>query len=116
MKRENDQQLWDLLGKSPRCQASPYFARNVLRQVRQRPPSSQRVESWLNWRKLVPVSGLAVVTVAMFLAYTSSFHQKPVADDDAIARIDPQDYEVVADLDELLASDETNLWDDNSSL
>lgn len=116
MKREDDEQLWDFLGKAPRCEVSPYFARNVLRQVRQLPRWSQRAQSWLSWRKLVPASGLAAVIGAMFLAYTSSIHQKPVADDDPIARIDPQDYEVVVDLDELLASDESNLWDDNSSL
>jgi len=33
-----------------------------------------------------------------------------------IAQIDVQDYEVVADLDNLLASDENSPWDDNSSL
>jgi hypothetical protein len=37
-------------------------------------------------------------------------------DSDPVARIDPQDYDVVADLDELIASDENALWDDNSSL
>jgi hypothetical protein len=31
-----------------------------------------------------------------------------------IVRIDPQDYDVVADLDELLATDETSLWDDDT--
>ena len=33
---------------------------------------------------------------------------------DVIAKIDPQDYDVVADLDELLAADENNLWDDDT--
>jgi hypothetical protein len=33
-----------------------------------------------------------------------------------VAKIDPQDYEVVADLDELLAVDENSLWDENSTL
>jgi hypothetical protein len=31
-----------------------------------------------------------------------------------IAKIDPQDYDVVADLDELLVTDESNLWDDDT--
>jgi hypothetical protein len=31
-----------------------------------------------------------------------------------VATIDPQDYDVVADLDELTAGDETNLWDDDT--
>jgi hypothetical protein len=33
-----------------------------------------------------------------------------------VAQIDPQDFEVVADLDVLIASDETGLWDENQSL
>ncbi len=37
------------------------------------------------------------------------------ADSDPIAQIDPQDYEVVADLDNLLAAEDTNLWDDDNS-
>jgi hypothetical protein len=115
MKREDDEQLWDLLGNSAPPQVSPFFARNILRQVRPHPRLS-RAPSWLNWRTLVPVSGLTAVTLATVLLYTFSFRQKAVTEDDPIAKIDVQDYEVVADLDELLASDETSLWDDNSSL
>jgi hypothetical protein len=31
-----------------------------------------------------------------------------------VASIDPQDYDVVADLDELLVTDESNLWEDDA--
>src|SRR5438132_11623198 len=33
---------------------------------------------------------------------------------DVIAAIDPQDYDVVADLDELLVTDESSLWDEDT--
>ena len=33
---------------------------------------------------------------------------------DIIAAIDPQDYDVIADLDELLTTDENNLWDEDT--
>jgi hypothetical protein len=33
-----------------------------------------------------------------------------------VAKIDPQDFEVVADLDDLLASDEGSLWDEKPTL
>jgi hypothetical protein len=33
-----------------------------------------------------------------------------------VAKIDPQDYEVVADLDELLAVDKGSLWDEKPTL
>jgi hypothetical protein len=35
---------------------------------------------------------------------------------DVVAKIDPQDYEVVADLDELLVLDENSLWDEKPTL
>lgn len=54
--------------------------------------------------------------MAIFISYTYSFRPQRADDDDPVAKIDVQDYEVVADLDELLASDENSLWDDNPSL
>jgi anti-sigma-K factor RskA len=118
MQRHDDEHLWDLLGHAPRPEVSPFFARNVLRAVRQLPAQRWQALSWLNWRRLIPVSGLAAaLAMAMFFAYQHARQEPPqAADDDLIAKIDAQDYEVVADLDELLASDENNLWDDNSSL
>jgi hypothetical protein len=85
MKREDDQQLWDLIGQA----ADP--------------------------RKLVPAAGLAAAVIAAVLAV----HRPPVRmpierEPDVIATIDPQDYDVVADLDELLVTDESSLWDDDT--
>ena len=114
MNREDDEQLWDLLGAARRPEASPFFARNVLREVREGRPFSRTL--WLSWRRLIPVSGIVAAVAAIFLAYTFTFRPSPGGDDDTIARIDAQDYEVVADLDDLLASDENSLWDDNSTL
>lgn len=114
MNREDDEKLWDLLGAAGRPEPSPFFARNVLRQLR---AEGGRVSShWLGWRRLIPVSGIVAATAALFIAYTFSFRPASNSDDDAVARIDAQDYEVVADLDDLLASDENSLWDDNSTL
>ncbi len=118
MKREDDQQLWDLLGQAPPPHLSPFFARNVLRRIREEPGPFDWVRAWVSWRRLVPVSGLAVAVIAAIIAT----HRQPApqkgleSEPDAVAKIDPQDYEVVADLDELLASDENSLWDDNQTL
>lgn len=117
MKREDDEQLWDLLGKAPGPEVSPFFARNVLRRIREQPSWPVRARSWLSVRKLVPISALAVAVVGTFLfLHSPALDQKPITEVDAIAQIDAQDYEVVADLDDLLASDENTLWDDNSPL
>lgn len=118
MEREEDQPLWDLLGKATKPQVSPFFSRNVLRRIREQPARSGFL-AWLNWRRLIPLSGLAAALVlGTFVVLHQHAPLQPVnsPDDDVVAQIDVQDYEVVADLDELLASDETNLWDDNSSL
>ena len=118
MKREDDQQLWDLLGQAAESKLSPFFARNILRQIRQEPRWFERARSRLRLRRLVPASGLALVVIAAIIfTHNPSLRQKPAANEpDPVAKIDAQDYEVVADLDELLASDENNLWDEDSTL
>jgi hypothetical protein len=117
MKREDDEQLWDLLGRQTGPDVSPFFARDVLRRIREQPSRLVQLRAWFSWRKLVPVSGLAVAVIAAAVfVHNPSVRQKPTTELDAVAKIDPQDYEVVVDLDDLLASDENNLWDDNSSL
>jgi hypothetical protein len=118
MKREDDEQLWDLLGRAAERKLSPFFARNVLRQVRQEPRSFQIARAWLSWRRLLPASGLAIATLAAIIAmqHPSAPQKQSDLEPDAVAKIDPQDYEVVADLDDLLASEENGLWDENSTL
>ena len=116
MDREDDQQLWDILGSAATPEVSPFFARDILRRVRMESDQTSRRSRFL-WRRLLPVSGLVAATAAIFVAYSVNF-QPAVSDndDDAVAKIDAQDYEVVADLDNLLAADENSLWDDTSSL
>ena len=115
MKREDDQQLWDLLGQASAPKLSPFFARNVLRAVRQRPRKFEWAGSWLTPRKLVSLTGLAVAIVAAMMTFHHPAIRKS-ADNapEVIAQVDPQDYDVVADLDELLVTDESNLWDDDT--
>lgn len=115
MKREDDQQLWDLLGQASAPKLSPFFARNVVRAIRQRTGRFDSLRSWLSLRKLVPVTGLAVVVIAAIMAFHSPASRESADNPpDVIAQIDPQDYDVVADLDELLVTDENNLWDDDT--
>jgi hypothetical protein len=119
MQREEDEQLWDLLGQAKAPPVSPFFARNVLRAVRREPPWKSLARSWLSLRRLVPATGVAAIALlaGVMLVHRPAPHKQAApADLDPIAKIDPQDYEVVADLDDLLASEENNLWDDSSSL
>ena len=76
--------------------------------------------AWFSLRKLVPASALAAAVIALLIFVNKPPAVQPERDatPEVVAKIDAQDYEVVADLDELLASDENNLWedDDTSSL
>jgi hypothetical protein len=115
MKREDDQQLWDLLGRGPEPELSPFFARNVVRKIRERPARLEGLRRWLTLRKLVPATGLAVAVIAAIVAMHQPSPRNPrESAPDVVAKIDPQDYDVVADLDELLATDESSLWDDDT--
>jgi hypothetical protein len=112
MKREDDQQLWDLLGRARQVELSPFFARNVVRKIREQLPRFE----WLRPRRLVPITSLAIALVAAVLAlHHPSQRGSDEKAPDVIAKIDPQDYDVVADLDELLATDDSNLWDDDDT-
>lgn len=117
MNRDDDQQLWDLLGQARPTEVSPFFARNVVRGIRQGPERLGWLRPWLSPGKLIPATGLAVAVIAAILTlHRPASHNLNPADDtpDVVAAIDPQDYDVVADLDELTAADEINLWDDDT--
>src|SRR3954465_11391453 len=118
MRREDDARLWDLLGQASTPAASPFFARNVLRSIREQPTFVRSVARWFRMERLVPATTLAMAVIVMVFVAQAPNRTDPglTNDSDPVAKIDPQDYEVVADLDELVASDENALWDDNSSL
>ncbi|MFN2540800.1 MAG: hypothetical protein ABR514_01340 [Chthoniobacterales bacterium] len=117
MKREDDEQLWDLLGRTAEHKLSPFFARNLLREIRKEPRAAQTLRDWLSWRRLVPASAAiaAILGGILALQHPTNPQSQTQGDADVVARIDPQDYEVVADLDDLLATEEDGLWDDNSN-
>jgi hypothetical protein len=118
MNREDDEKLWDLLGEAPGVEVSPFFARNVLRRIREQPSWSTQLRSWFSLRRLVPISALAAAVIGAFFFLHNPApvpSENSATEPDVIAKIDAQDYEVVADLDDLLAVDESSLWDDKSS-
>ena len=113
MKRDDDQELWDLLGQAAEPKISPFFARNVVREVR----TAGQASTWRRWlypRRLIPAAGMAAVLVALTLLRLSA-PVAPMANppSDSVASVEAQDYEVMADLDDLLASDDGNSLDDS---
>jgi hypothetical protein len=118
MQPEDDQQLWDLLGRTAEPKLSPFFARNVSRKVRRETSRFGRAQDWFSLRRLVAASAVAVVVIGMAIAtHIPGWSQKSAErEPDVVAKIDPQDFDVVADLDELLASDEDSLWTQKPAL
>ena len=60
------------------------------------------------------------MAIALVVATIATHHpvsqKSSESEPDVVAKIDPQDYEVVADLDDLLAVDEGSLWDEKPTL
>ncbi len=114
MNREDDQELWDLLGKSAQPTVSPFFARDVVRQIRQEKGWMGYARGWLRPRRLIPATAIALVMVVSGL----SIHSRISADNppELVAKIDPQDYDTVADLDDLLATDDDGIWTEGESV
>src|SRR5690242_16834372 len=117
MEPEDDKQLWEVLGRLRKPTLSPFFARNVLRKIRHEPTYVDRLRNWLSVRKAVAASGVAAVAVVLALVtHYPGPRTTSSADSDIVAKIDPQDYDVVADLDELIAWDENSVWEDRPTL
>ena len=117
MEPEDDKQLWDILGRVPEPGVSPFFARNVLRKIRQDATRFDRARNWFSLRRLIAASAVAIVVVGLAIATHHPVSRTTSANDlDVVAKIDPQDYDVVADLDELIAWDENTVWEEKPAL
>jgi len=117
MEPHDDKELWDVLGRLPEPTLSPFFARNVLRKIRQKPNHFDGMRNWLSVRKLVGASAVAAVVVVLtIVTHYPGPRTTSSSESDIVAKIDPQDYDVVADLDELIAWDENNVWEDRPTL
>jgi len=117
MDREDDKELWDVLGHVPEPTLSPFFSRNVVRSVRQEGTRFDRMRSWFSWRRLAAASAVLILVIGMAIATHHPVSQTKAANDsDLVAKIDPQDYDVVADLDELIAWDENSVWEEKPTM
>ncbi|MDP9099344.1 MAG: hypothetical protein M3N48_10195 [Verrucomicrobiota bacterium] len=113
MRREEDEKLWDLLGHSAEQKVSPFFARNVLRKIREAEGETP-ARPWWHLRWAVPAAGVAVAVIAAF-SLRLQMPQKSHADPggDSVAMFEAQDGDLVTDLDDLFPSDDSNSLDDS---
>jgi hypothetical protein len=79
MDRDEDRQLWDLLGRASATRVSPFFARNVARRVRTDSKSARSRASWLLWRILVPTAAAALLALSatIFIRNSPSPYAQP---------------------------------------
>jgi hypothetical protein len=107
MNRDEDPQLWDLLGRSKGSAPSQFFARNVVRVVRSQSGNRQGLSAWFSLRRLVPaLSAAAAVAIAAFTIQGLHHQDRSFQPDFASTEI--QDSELVADLDVLVNDDESD--------
>jgi hypothetical protein len=112
MRREEDEKLWDLLGHSAEPNVSPFFARNVLRKIREAQGEAPQ-RPWWNLRWLVPATGVAVAIIAavsLRFQMPNGSHSNSRAD--IVALGDAQDADLISDLDDLVSSDDSSSLDD----
>jgi hypothetical protein len=90
----DDQKLWDLLGRSPRTDAPPFFAGKVMHQIQ----AANRHPGWLApvLRWLAPAAVAALVVIAILPRPTA----EPVAVSDLttldlVELLSPEDYETL---------------------
>jgi hypothetical protein len=115
MNREDDHALWDLLGQTRPVEVSPFFSRNILRRIREDRFSFSFVAKIRSWKILAPLGATATAIVAIAIFVSAPARQESARVDRLISQIDEQDYDVITNLDELVASEESNVWADNSS-
>jgi hypothetical protein len=112
MKREEDEILWDLLGHSAEPKVSPFFARNVLRKIREAQGESQ-ARPWWRLRWLVPAAGVAVAIIAavsLRIQMPDRSHSDLRGTD--LVASEAQEIDLMTDLDDLVASDDSNSLED----
>jgi hypothetical protein len=116
MEPQDDKELWDVLGRLPEPTVSPFFARNVLRRIRHEPTRFEWARNWFSVRKLIGASAVATVVALALVTHHPGPQTTSSRDTDVVAKVDPQDYDVVADLDALIAWDENSVWEDKPTL
>ena len=111
---EEQDDLWQLLGKAKKPAVPPFFARNVLREIRSARPEMAGFRAWLRiqWRPVV-LSGATAVLLAMNAAQFFPAHKTAVNPPQPIPSRNV--FEINKNLDALLAYEEHSIWLDDTT-
>ena len=114
---ENDD-LWRLLGKARPPSVSPFFSRDVLREVRglRQEQSGFFAALRRRWLLTLAAAGCVIAVAASQFIGGNLRNGQPDALTEIVQQVsDSPDYYVINDLDDLLASEESSVWLDNSA-
>lgn len=113
MNTDEHDDLWRLLGQARTQTPSPFFSRNVLRAIREERAEKTGVFAWLrrHWQ-LGALSTCAALAAALVLTPGPERADQSTA---ALAESVAQsiDYQVISNLDELIAAEESLAWLEN---
>ena len=117
---DDNDELWSLLGKAKPPAVSPFFARNVIRELRGvRRESEGLLGMLLSHWQWTATAAIAVCVVAFAAAQFvgNRLHNRQIDSLMAITEkvSDSPDFYVINDLDDLLASEESSVWLDNTT-
>ena len=115
---ENDD-LWRLLGKARPSAVPPFFSRDVLREIRnlrqEHPGFFATLRRHWQLTLATAAAGCIVAIAATQFIGGNPRSSQPDALTEIVEQVsDSPDYYVIADLDDLLASEESSVWLDNS--
>ncbi|MEQ1858565.1 MAG: hypothetical protein ABMA13_01365 [Chthoniobacteraceae bacterium] len=120
MNHDDNDNLWELLGRARPAQARPAFVQDVLRAVRMAQPEREAgFVEWLRhgWNWLALAGAAAVVLFVALSGQPQAPTPRPLAAHEAAAieaALANSDFTVVNNLDVLLALDDSNAWLDSS--
>lgn len=116
MNPEENDDLWQLLGKATKPSVSPFFSRDTLRKLREEQENPGLFRRF-QFRWALGAVG-ACAAVALFMRGPGEVETFESSDPVALlasAVVASPDYQVIRNLDELLDSEESSVWLDSNT-
>jgi hypothetical protein len=116
MNTEEHDDLWELLGKARQPAPSPFFSRNVLREVRglQQERRSLWASFFFRWQPLTATVCVAALLTGSWIASIRQEAEEQRQRQQLLVMAEKvftsPDYGVIKDLDELLESEKNSAW------
>ncbi len=116
MNHDEQDKLWELLGKAPEPKASPFFSSKVMRAIREPEVERFSIWAWLRQKWIIPVAAGAcavVAAVSVFKNDTTKTQTPRLTKSDMLTEMVTvmaanDDFET--SLSDLLATEDNSVW------